>query len=560
MIKISFFLVFLYALCVSALCGFVKLYALLLNFVLLYKLVVLLFVLVFFVFYINLKKKFLINYFFANKISANFVFNIKIIKKINFFSNSFINFFLIVYSSIFVIALLIYFFMFNNYDGHLLLSFSNWAIYSCQLLSINFDWLIYLDFISFYFIILTTFIFFLVFLNLFSLKFKKDYSKNYFNFKLLLFLLLSIEFFLVLTFSTSSIFFFFFFFEVSLLPLYILVQVWGRGLKKKQYAMFSLLFFTLSGSIFLLCGILVMFNSLGTVDFRVLTFEKISFNTQVLLFSLFFLGFAFKAPVFPFYSWLPEAHVEASTSVSILLAAIFLKIASYGFLRVIVFNLGEASFYFHSLIITFCATSIFVVFFLALTQTDLKKIIALSSIGHMNYILIGLFTYDAKAVLGALVYMGAHALISSALFMLIGAIYETSNSRDLLNFSNIKNYDGKWSFFFFLFNLANISFPGFISFFCELIIFTNSSFFSLLSAILIIFALFFSTIYTFWIMHNVLYGRVVKKNFFLLSKNDIFSLNFLFLLVFLFGVFPFILLKNFEQNIYVLLIKNMYNV
>ena len=260
---------------------------------------------------------------------------------------------------------------------------------------------------------------------------------------MLLILLFYIELCLILTFSTSNIFFFFFFFEASLVPLYILVQIWGRGLKKKQYAMFSLLFFTLTGSIFLLCGILLMFNFTNTVDFRVLTFEKVTFSNQLFLFFLFFLGFAFKAPMFPFYSWLPEAHVEASTSVSILLAAIFLKIASYGILRIILFNLHLASFYLHNFIVLINIVSIFVVFFLALTQTDLKKIIALSSIGHMNYIIIGLFTYDPKAILGALIYMGAHALISSALFILIGILYENTNTRDLLNFSNIKSYNSR---------------------------------------------------------------------------------------------------------------------
>ena len=500
-----------------------------------------------------------IYYYYLHSATSNDPLILNTIKKKNFFFvNPFVNFFLILYASVFLVASLFYFIFFNNYDHFAYNYFSNWAFYSCQLLSVSFDWLIYLDAIGLYFIVLTSFIFFLVFLNLFSLKFKKDYKKSYFNQKMLLILLFYIELCLILTFSTSNIFFFFFFFEASLVPLYILVQIWGRGLKKKQYAMFSLLFFTLTGSIFLLCGILLMFNFTNTVDFRVLTFEKVTFSNQLFLFFLFFLGFAFKAPMFPFYSWLPEAHVEASTSVSILLAAIFLKIASYGILRIILFNLHLASFYLHNFIVLINIVSIFVVFFLALTQTDLKKIIALSSIGHMNYIIIGLFTYDPKAILGALIYMGAHALISSALFILIGILYENTNTRDLLNFSNIKSYNSRWAFFFFLFNIANVSFPGFISFFCELIIFNNLSFFSFFVLILLIFALFFSTIYTFWIVHNVLYGKIIKKSYFVLSKNEVFSLTILLFGIFLFGLFPFILMKNLEQEIYFLLIKNFF--
>ena len=562
----------------SSMFNYLKLYALFTITFLLYKPKVLAAVLFFvFVYFFFIKKKssviynpedtddyvilfklpFLNNEFY-NDFSDSHDFKFTEKKIVNFFSNPIVNFFLMLFTSIFFFVSLYYFFLCGSYDYSALSYFSNWSVYSCQLLSVNFDWLIYLDSIAIYFIILTSFIFFLVFLNLFSLKFKKDYIKSYSNTKLLLIMLFYIEFCLILTFSTSNIFFFFFFFEASLVPLYLLVQVWGRGQKKKQYAMFSLLFFTLTGSIFLLCGILLMFTFTGCVDFRFLCFEKLDLNNQVLLFFLFFLGFAFKAPMFPFYSWLPEAHVEASTSVSILLAAIFLKIASYGILRIVLFNLSEACFYFSTAFTLINVVSIFVVFFLALIQTDLKKIVALSSIAHMNYIIIGLMTCDAKAILGSLIYMGAHAFISTALFMLIGALYDNTDTRDLLNLSNIKSYGGKWSFFFFLFNIANVSFPGFVSFFCELVIFNNLAFYSIFVLIFLVFALFFSTIYTFWIIHNVLYGKILKKDSFLLSKNDVFSFTVIFFAVFLFGLFPFLLLKSLEQSIYVLLIKSLY--
>ena len=496
---------------------------------------------------INFKKNIFI--FWNKKFIESYNFNLRSNNHFLFFS--FFSFFFIFFVSVYL-----YMFHLNNIFALNYLSQSTFYLF--QFFSINFYWLIYIDSIAIYFIVLTTFIFFIVFFNMYSLKFKKDYYLNYFNFNFLFIILIYIEICLLLTFSTSNIFFFFFFFEASLIPLFILVQLAGKGLKKKQYAMFSLLFFTLTGSLFLLCGIFIFLNLTGSADFKILTFEKLTFNSQILLFFLFFLGFAFKAPMFPFYSWLPEAHVEASTSVSILLAAIFLKIAGYGILRIIIFNCSQACYFLHSFIICINVFSIIFVFLFALMQTDLKKIVALSSIGHMNYILIGLFSLDCKAIFGSILYMGAHALISSALFILIGIIYDNTGTRDLFNFSNIKNQNGRWSFFFFMFSLANVSFPGFISFFCELIIFNNIVFYNIFVLVVIIFAVFLSIIYTFWILHNILYGKIIKKNFFMLTKNEIFSLTLLLFLVFVFGFFPLFLMKNLEQDIYVLLLKNFY--
>ena len=451
------------------------------------------------------------------------------------------------------------FVLYFNYLFHNIFNFFVvWFCKKYKFVNFNIDWIVSFDYINFYFIILTNFIFFLLYFTIYNVKFKNDLNAH--KTKLVLFLFLIIELSLVLTFSTSNIFFFFFFFECSLIPMYLLIQLLGKGLKKKQYAGLSLVFFTLMGSVFLLFGILYITSICGSSDFKHLNFELIDFNSQIFLFLVFFLGFSVKVPIFPFYSWLPEAHVEASTAISILLAAVFLKIATYGFLKILVSNFFLVVIFYYSIIFYFSVVSILIATFLVLIQTDLKKIIALSSIIHMNYMIIAIFTLDAKAMLGSFIYMLSHAFVSTALFFLIGILYENTGTRDLLNFSNFYKYNSKLYFFFFFFNLANISFPLLISFISELIILNNMMYYNILVVIFILLSIFFSAVYTFWMVHNTFFGKILtKKNFFLLKKFDVIFLIFLFFIVIILGIIPSIILYNLEQELYLILI-NKFNI
>ena len=283
----------------------------------------------------------------------------------------------------------------------------------------------------------------------------------------------------------------------------------------------------------MLFGIIFLLINSKTVDFKLLNFELLDFNSQLVLFACFFLGFSVKVPIFPFYSWLPEAHVEASTAVSVLLAAIFLKIATYGFLKILVFNFFFACQFFYSFIFYFSIISILLGTLLSFLQTDLKKIIALSSVIHMNYIVIGIFSLDVKAIFGSIIYMMAHGIVSTGLFFLIGIIYESTGTRDLLNLNSLKHYNSKLIIFFFLFNLANLSFPFSISFISELIILNNLTGFNIFILFILIFCLFFAIIYTFWFLHNIFFGKILsKKNFFFLNKFDMFVLSILLILIF----------------------------
>ena len=487
--------------------------------------------------------------------------------KLKFFSNDYIFFFKT--GNLKCINSYIYYFYLNLVLALVLIViYLNYLYYSnlnyfvlfffqkIQFLNLNFQNVFNLDYLNFYFVVLTNFIFLLLYLVFINFKFKKDFYT--FNFNVLLFLLMLIEVFIILTFLTSNFFFFFFFFECSLIPMFLLLQIFGKGMKKKQYASYMLVFFTLLGSIFLLFGIVYLSIITNSFDFKQLSFEIIDFDSQIFLFFLFFLGFSVKVPIFPFYSWLPEAHVEASTTVSILLASIFLKVATYGLLKIVIFNFYLAVVFYNSIILYFSIISIFIASLLSLLQTDLKKVIALSSIIHMNYMVISIFSLDCKSILGSLIYMFSHALVSSALFYIIGYYYENCGTRDLLNFSSTFNYSNKFSFYFIVFNLANMSFPLTVSFLSEIIIFNNLVFYNALILFFLTFSIFFSTIYTFWLIHNLLFSKVnISKNYFVVNKFDMYFLNFLLFFVIALGILPSLILFNIEQEIYLILINKL---
>ena len=463
------------------------------------------------------------------------------------------NFYFIFNFILFLIFFVFYkIYLFNNNFNNSIFIFHK----KLKLLNVNLLYTFNLDFINFYFIFLTIFIFFIIYFTFFNLKFKNDVDFK--HMKIVLFLFLLIEILLILTFSTSNFLFFFIFFEISLMPLYFLILMLGKGGKKKHFAAFALVFYTLFGSIFLLFGIIYLNVISNTLDFKSLSFEVIDFNSQLFLFFLFFVGFSVKVPIFPFYSWLPEAHVEASTSLSILLASIFLKIATYAFLKIIIFNMHEANVYFFKFILFFSVVSILLASFLSLTVSDLKKIIALSSIIHMNYIIISLFSLKSKLIFASLLYMFSHAFVSSGLFYMIGILYENNNTRNLINYNRSFNYNSKFFFFFFFFNLSNISFPLTMAFVAELLIINNLASVSIILLIVILISTLFSTIYTFFILHNVLFGKFfLKKNFYFLTKFDFFFLFILFLIIVVLGLFTNICLYNLEQEIYLIIQKKI---
>lgn len=321
---------------------------------------------------------------------------------------------------------------------------------------------------------------------------------------------------LILFFSIGNIFFFFLLLELTTLPLFLFIGLWGSRLQRIDAAFFYFLY-TGFGSILFLFSFFCFFSWFNIYNFSDfmsffffsnLLFNKFNFFINKLsIISIFlFLGFGIKVPLFPFHFWLTEAHVEAPTVGSVLLAGIMLKLGSYGFFRfflpILPFILLEVKICFMLLSIL----SIFFCSFMSLRQVDLKKIVAYSSIIHMNVAILGILSSTKIGILGSLLYLFSHGIVASALFFLIGFLYNRVHSRDITDFGNLFNFMPFFSFFFLLFSFLNAGLPisGNFSgeFFVLFGLFQESKFF----AILVTFLLSFSSILSIWTLNRVIYG------------------------------------------------------
>ena len=276
------------------------------------------------------------------------------------------------------------------------------------------NYIIGIDAISLLFIILTTLLFPLCFLlNWESVKYRfKDFA-------ILLFLL---EFFLINVFSCLDLFFFYIFFESVLIPMFFIIGIWGSR-QRKIHAVYQFFLYTFFGSVFMLISIIIIYLHIGTTAIYFIKNFYFSENRQLIIWLGLFLGFSIKVPMIPFHIWLPEAHVEAPTTGSILLAGILLKLGTYGFIRFLIPLFPYALKFFTPFVFVICLISIIYGSFSTIRQIDLKKIIAYSSIVHMNFCIIGLFTNNIEGIFGSFFLMISHGLVSGALFFCIGILY-----------------------------------------------------------------------------------------------------------------------------------------
>ncbi len=262
---------------------------------------------------------------------------------------------------------------------------------------------------------------------------------------------------------------FYFFWEAMLIPMYLIIGVWGGA--NRIYSAIKFFLYTLAGSILLLVGIIALYYvGGGTFEIPLLMDVKYTFSFQAYVFIAFFIAFAIKVPMFPFHTWLPDAHVDAPTAGSIILAGILLKMGTYGFLRFLLPMFPDASQYFATPVVILSIIAIIYGALLALAQKDMKKLIAYSSVSHMGFITMGLFLFNKDGLEGGILQMFNHGITTGALFLCIGLIYERTHSRDISTYGWVAKKTPIFAVFFFIFTVASLGFPGTNGFIGELLI------------------------------------------------------------------------------------------
>jgi NADH-ubiquinone oxidoreductase chain 4 len=403
------------------------------------------------------------------------------------------------------------------------------------------------DGLSLYFVLLTTFTMPICILA--SWENVKHNIKSY----MIAFLVL--ESLLIAVFVVLDLLLFYVFFESVLIPLFIIVGVWGASADRIR-ASFLLFLYTLFGSLFMLLAFLVIFYHVGSTDFEVLSLADISFESQRWLWLAIFLSLAIKTPLLPVHIWLSRAHVEAPVAASMVLAGLILKLATYGFLRVLIPLLPEATSYFSPLVQTIAVVTLVYSSLTTLRQTDFKVLVAYSSIAHMSVVVIGLFSNTLQGIEGGILLGIAHGLVSPAMFMCVGGIlYDRYHTRVIRYYRGLTQYMPIFSLLFFLFILGNMSTPLTVNWAGEIMALMGSVQRSPLIGVAMSSGIVFSAAYSIW-----LYARLCNGSWspYLGYAIDVTRREFMVLLpllftMFLFGLFPNIILTDLHYSVSTLL-------
>jgi len=330
---------------------------------------------------------------------------------------------------------------------------------------LNFNLTLGIDGISLFFLLLSTLLTFLCILI--------SWNSITFNIKYYLISFLLMEFFLIGVFCVLDLLLFYIFFESVLIPMFLIIGVWGSRERKVRAAYFFFLY-TLLGSVLMLIAILYIYYQVGTTDYEILLTVHFTDIEQKLLWAAFFASFATKVPMLPAHIWLPEAHVEAPTAGSVILAGVLLKLGTYGLLRFSFPLFPDASFYFTPLVYSLASIGIVYTSFTAIRQTDFKRIIAYTSVAHMNLVVVGLFSFNVIGLEGAILQSISHGFVASALFLIIGVVYERYHTRMVKYYGGLVHVMPLYSLIFLFFTMANIGLPGTGSFVGEFLILTGS--------------------------------------------------------------------------------------
>ena len=360
---------------------------------------------------------------------------------------------------------------------------------------------------------------------------------------------LALETFMIGVFISMDLILFYLFFGGGLIPMFLIIGIWGG--ERRIYSTFKFFLYTLAGSVFMLLAVIFMYWEVGTSSIPVLLQHEFSYNNQIILWLAFFASFVVKIPMWPFHTWLPDAHVEAPTAGSVILAGVLLKLAGYGFIRFSITMFPDASHYFAPMIYALSIIAIIFTSLIALVQEDMKKLIAYSSVAHMGFVTLGIFTFTIQGIEGAIIQMISHGIVSAALFLCVGVVYDRIHTREIERYGGLVNRMPLYSFSFMIFILASLGLPGTSGFVGEFLvllsIFSVNTYFAVFATMGVVLA----ATYSLWLYRKIIFGQLIKddlKDILDLSSREIVIFVPLILLTIGIGIYPIPILEIIEPS------------
>lgn len=409
--------------------------------------------------------------------------------------------------------------------------------------SLNLNFTLGIDGISLFFLLLTTLLIPLCLLT--------SWNSVGSNLREFLIAFLILDFFLIGTFCVLDLLLFYIFFESVLIPMFLIIGIWGSR-ERKILAAYYFFLYTLLGSVVMLLSILYIYYQVGTTDYEVLLTFSFSELEQKFLWFTFFLAFASKVPMLPVHLWLPEAHVEAPTAGSVILAGVLLKLGTYGFIRFSLPLFPKASFFFTPLVYTIAAVGIIYTSFTAIRQTDFKRIIAYTSIAHMNLVILGIFSFNSLGIEGAILQSLSHGFVASALFLVIGVVYDRYRTRIVQYYGGLASVMPLYITIFLFFTMANISFPGTSSFVGEFLILIGSFKVNTTITFLGATGVIIGGAYSLWLFNRIAFGNLKIQytgKFLDLSPREFVVFLPLIIGTLVIGIYPSIFLNSLHMSV-----------